>query len=75
MKLFKVNVDYGQYVYAAEDKQQLIDYLKERKDYAVCRYDSNIDGCIYLSDRKIDKIIVEVDVPEKGVSFIGGYQE
>lgn len=75
MKLFKVNVDYGQYVYAAEDKQQLIDYLKEDKDEAVCKYDSNIGDFVCLNDEEIDKMIVQVDVPEKGVSFIGGYQE
>lgn len=75
MKLFKINVDYGQYVYAAEDKQQLIDHLKETDKCNLYKYDSNIDDFICMDDKNIDKMIVEVDVPEKGVSFIGGYQE
>ena len=75
MKLFKVIVPYGQYVYAAESKQQLIDYLKENKDEAVCRYDSNTGDFVFMTDEEVDKRIVQVDVPENWVTCVGGYQE
>jgi len=76
MKIFRLSVPFGEYVFAAESKEQLLDYLETKADgYDLVNIISCDDQRPMSRDEIAERISSEVKLKDSGVTFLGGYVE